>query len=85
MSLDLNSFHRAGFSASIVSHTLRQPSRAWSRPTLSFQATWAKNRAAWAASEDGTPPGLRSSASAISFMTSDSLRGVAGMAAGSFL
>src|SRR5262245_9164012 len=44
-------------------------------PTLSFQATFAKNRATWAASDDGMPLGLRSRSSDISFMISDILRG----------
>src|SRR5262245_54681821 len=79
MSFDLNSFQSSGFSASIASHALRYPSLAWSRPTLSFQATLAKNRATCAASEDGTPPGLRSSVSDISFMISDILRSCSGI------
>src|SRR5947209_12809604 len=79
MSFDFNSFQSAGFSASIVSHTWVQPLLAWARPTLSFQATLAKNRATCAASEDGTPPGLRSSVSDISFMISDSLRACSGI------
>src|SRR5882672_9920003 len=48
-------------------------------PTHSFQATLTKKRATCAASEDGTPPGLRSSVSDISFMISDSLRPWSGM------
>src|ERR1700693_2523678 len=44
-------------------------------PTLSFQATLAKNRATWAASEDGTRRGLRKSVCDISIMISDNLLG----------
>src|SRR5947209_11504225 len=82
MSFDFNSFQSAGFSASIVSHTWVQPLLALSRPTLSFQATLAKNRATCAASEDGTSPGLRSSVSDISFRISDSLRACSGIVTG---
>src|SRR5262245_21958234 len=49
---------------------------------LPFQATLAKKRATCAASEDGTPPGLRSSVSDISFMISDSLRACSGIVTG---